>query len=626
MRFATPSALLVTAVVAVLVVPPAAAAPKKYGDPTAVVLSEVSCHDEWVELANTNLKLPVRLAGVRVAENPTDPAPKRFTFTKTAVIKAGARVLVRATALPFKIACGDERVYLLSQAGKIIDKAQPPNLADGFSWSRFGSEWRAGIPTPAGANVAVPAGSVVDRAAWMFDPMRELGIRLTIDPMDIERLVADPLTYVPAAFQMQDTSGIWQPAIPMDVGVRVKGGWGSRRGDIYGPGGLTIRDDKVSLKIKFNFSVKGQRFFGLKKLTLNNMVQDASMVHETLSYQLFRELGIIAPRTGFSGVSINGESRGLYLLLEPYDEVALAWHATDVAHLYEAAHALVETSTIVYADLNARALPLTFPVDYGDKLDTRDLAALVAAVEGTTSLSSAARALLDLDEIGAFFAVEKFINHWDGYSSNVPWAPNNYYLLSDTAGRFRMLPWGVDFTWRLVYMPGIDANGLDSLARGAGVLFGLCLTDDRCAASYRRTLAVITTLASKYQDLGSALYALHSPSRLGDKYRYFDNATSEWEMGELTLLVAARNADVTAYLTANVTGVVRWVPTTTRLTKGSTFTTAHFNAYSDVPGTFIYSDALGSKPALGKRQVTVTFTPADTSLSPSTMTIEFTIA
>jgi hypothetical protein len=45
-----------------------------------------------------------------------------------------------------------------------------------------------------------------------------------------------------------------------------------------------------------------------------------------------------------------------------------------------------------------------------------------------------------------------------------------------------------------------------------------------------------------------------------------------------------------------------------------------------VPGTFIYSDALGSKPALGKRQVTVTFTPADTSLSPSTMTIEFTIA
>lgn len=626
MRFATPSALLVTAVIALLVVPPAAAAPKKYGNPTAVTLSEVSCHDEWVELANTDLKLPVRLAGVRVAEDPTDPAPKRFTFASTAVIKAGARVLVKATALPFRIACGDERVYLLSKGGTIIDQTQPPNLADGFSWSRFGSEWRAGIPTPAWANVAVPEGSLVDRAAWMFDPMREFGIRLTIDPANIDRLVADPLAYVPATFQMQDTSGTWQPSTPMDVGVRVKGGWGSRRGDIYGPGGLTIRDDKVSLKIKFNFSVKGQRFFGLKKFTLNSMIQDASMVHETLSYQLFRELGVIAPRTGYSGVSINGESRGLFLLLESYDEVALAWHATDVAHLYEAAHALVETDTIVYADLNTRALPLTFPVDYGDKLDTRDLAALVASVEGITSLSSTARALLDLDEIGTFFAVEKFINHWDGYSSNVPWAPNNYYLLSDTAGRFRMLPWGVDLTWRLVYMPGIDTNGLDPLARGTGVLFGLCLTDDRCAASYRRALAVITAVAPKYQELGSALYALHSPSRLSDKYRYFDNATSEWEMGELALLVAARKADVTAYLAANVTGAVRWVPTATRLTKGSAFTPAHFNAYSDVPGTFVYSDALGSKPVPGKHQVMVTFTPADTSLTPSTMTIEFTIA
>lgn len=626
MRFATPSALLVTAVISVLVVPPATAAPRKYGNPAAVTLSEVSCHDEWVELANTDLKLPVRLAGVRVAEDPTDPAPKRFTFAKTAVIKAGARVLVKATALPFKIACGDERVYLLSSAGKIIDQAQPPNLAEGFSWSRFGSEWRAGIPTPAWANVAVPAGSVVDRAAWMFDPMREFDIRLTIDPTNIERLVADPLTYVPATFQMQDTSGTWQPSTPMEVGVRVKGSWGSRTSDIYGPGGLTIRDDKVSLKIKFDFSVRGQRFFGLKKLTLNSMIQDASMVHETLSYGLFRELGVIAPRTGFSGVSINGESRGLYLLLEPYDEVALTWHTNDVAHVYDAALALVETSTIVYADLNMRALPLTFSVDLGDKRNVADLAALVAAVEGTASLSSAAQALLDLDEIGTYFAVEKFINHWDGYSSNVPWAPNNYYLLSDRAGRFRMLPWGVDFTWRLVYMPGIDANGLDSLSRGAGVLFGLCLADDRCTASYRRALAVVTTLAPKYQELGSALYALHGPSRLSDRYRFYSNGASEWEMGELALLVAARKADITAYLAANVTGAVRWVPAATRLTKGSAFTTAHFNAYSDVPGTFAYSDALGSKPALGKRQVTVTFTPTDTSLSPSTMTIEFTIA
>jgi hypothetical protein len=39
-------------------------------------------------------------------------------------------------------------------------------------------------------------------------------------------------------------------------------------------------------------SVAGQRFQGLKKLTLNNMVQDKSMIHETLAYASFRSAGV----------------------------------------------------------------------------------------------------------------------------------------------------------------------------------------------------------------------------------------------------------------------------------------------------------------------------------------------
>ena len=34
--------------------------------------------------------------------------------------------------------------------------------------------------------------------------------------------------------------------------------------------------------------MSGQRFFGLKNLTLNNMIQDPSMVHETFAYGAFR--------------------------------------------------------------------------------------------------------------------------------------------------------------------------------------------------------------------------------------------------------------------------------------------------------------------------------------------------
>ena len=45
------------------------------------------------------------------------------------------------------------------------------------------------------------------------------------------------------------------------------------------------------------------------------------------------------------------------------------------------------------------------------------------------------------------WAVEKYIGHWDGYAGDPSTQPNNYYLHSDAAGQFTMLPWGTDQTW-----------------------------------------------------------------------------------------------------------------------------------------------------------------------------------
>ena len=94
-------------------------------------------------------------------------------------------------------------------------------------------------------------------------------------------------------------------------------------GTTYGPLSVTLKlkgnssfrdlDHKAAFKIKL---AKGQPLLGLKKLTLNNMVQDGSMVHETLAYQTFRAAGVPAPRTGYAFVRVNGEPYGVYLNLE----------------------------------------------------------------------------------------------------------------------------------------------------------------------------------------------------------------------------------------------------------------------------------------------------------------------
>ena len=101
------------------------------------------------------------------------------------------------------------------------------------------------------------------------------------------------------------------------VGIRLKGGTGSFR----------PLSGKAAFKIKFNFEnpkgEKGKKFLGLKKLTLNNMVQDPSMIHENLIYQAFRAVGVSASRTGYAYVRVNGDDYGLHLNIENVDDVAL---------------------------------------------------------------------------------------------------------------------------------------------------------------------------------------------------------------------------------------------------------------------------------------------------------------
>ena len=80
---------------------------------------------------------------------------------------------------------------------------------------------------------------------------------------------------------------------------------------------------KAAFKLKLAHTVKGQRFLGLKTLTLNNMVQDPSMVHELLAYEAFRAVGIPAPRTGYAFVRVNGADYGVYLNVETLDDVSL---------------------------------------------------------------------------------------------------------------------------------------------------------------------------------------------------------------------------------------------------------------------------------------------------------------
>jgi hypothetical protein len=326
------------------------------------------------------------------------------------------------------------------------------------------------------AVVAAPAAAAEDPAAWMYSPRTISEIALTLPPASWQELEEHPEDeYVPGTFAIAETDGVPGTAgaftTPIEVGVRLKGGeFGSLRN----------LKQKAAFKVKFDEFVAGQAFLGLEKLTLNNMVEDPSMVHEAAAYEAFGALGVPSPRAGFAFVRVNGESFGLHLNIETPDKVWLEKQfgpfLSPPQHLYE-------------GEYGADVTPPRFEeleVDEGKKKEKGDLEALVAAVaDPTPSFSAAVGPLADLGEMTRMWAVEKYAGHWDGYSGRAgERQPNNYYLYSDALGRFQMLPWGTDETWSKHL--GFEEAG--------GALFNGCVADVACKAAYRQALA--TALAT----------------------------------------------------------------------------------------------------------------------------------
>jgi spore coat protein H len=83
---------------------------------------------------------------------------------------------------------------------------------------------------------------------------------------------------------------------------------------------------KKSFKVDFNRFSKNQKFFGIKKLNLNNNMMTPSHMIDTLAYEMFRDFQISAPRTALAKVYLNVEGRkepeylGLYTLIEQVDD------------------------------------------------------------------------------------------------------------------------------------------------------------------------------------------------------------------------------------------------------------------------------------------------------------------
>ncbi|HET8956107.1 MAG TPA: CotH kinase family protein [Solirubrobacterales bacterium] len=337
----------------------------------------------------------------------------------------------------------------------------------------------------------VAAAPIADEAAVVYDPHAVATIDLTLSPEAVAALEAEPSEYVKGTFAMATTSGgpegeeTTLTPTPHPVEVRLKGS-----------GSFRPITGKAAFKLKFK---KADAFLGLRKMTLNNMVQDESMAHEALTYLAFGAVEAPAPRSGYAYLRLNGEDVGLYADLETLDKIALEKRfgafLDPPQHLYEG-----ESGDDV---LEGEAG--SFEVDEGDEEHRADLEALIEAVDGDGGVPFSQRvaAAADLGEMTRMWAIERYIAHWDGYAGHAQpnERPNNYYLFSDASGRFQMLPWGTDQTWDLNQEIPHRIVSFDS---PGGLMFDECLADKDCFRLYWKALGEVTD-AVEAMDAGGFL-------------------------------------------------------------------------------------------------------------------------
>lgn len=98
-----------------------------------------------------------------------------------------------------------------------------------------------------------------------------------------------------------------------NVAIRGKGNTSLTQVEQYG-------NSRYSFKVEFDHYDNALSYYGLDKLSLNNLIKDNTMLKDYPCYQLMGSFGVDAPQCSFVYITVNGEDWGLYLAVEGVEE------------------------------------------------------------------------------------------------------------------------------------------------------------------------------------------------------------------------------------------------------------------------------------------------------------------
>jgi spore coat protein CotH len=187
--------------------------------------------------------------------------------------------------------------------------------------------------------------------------------------------------------------------------------------------------EKKPFKIDINEFSEDQEYDGLKKFNLHNAQADASMLRDKLSYDLFREMGMNAPRVSFAKVYLNDEYWGLYSVVEQVDKTYVKeYFGNKDGNLYKS----LSSGAVDFDNMELKTNET--------ENDFSNLDLLKDKIENTTDalFEDTLREYMNVDDYLTSLAIDVLILDVDKYWQ----VGKNFYLYDNTStGKFEWIPW-----------------------------------------------------------------------------------------------------------------------------------------------------------------------------------------
>lgn len=321
-------------------------------------------------------------------------------------------------------------------------------------------------------------------------------------------------------------------------------------------GNLTLKEvwnsssDRFSFTINFgkyintnNGYIDKQNLYGLRKVALNNIYGDATVMKEYLSYELMTKMGIPTPEYSLINLYINDEFYGVYMMVESIDssltqrtlgeksdylvkpessggdliyDNSLDEYINDDGEFDFSSIIYDNSGNIIYPNDKSNSLYKYNGLWENDEDTFEDIVDMLPTIfkwmktlnelnntnnPNTDDYKLALEEIIDVDSLIRYFAVNTYLVNLDSYQSE---KMQNYALYINETGRATIIPWDYNYSFGVyglgsasdvinfdIYNPVINTTLKDR------PLLNVILQNDEYKALYEKYLNDITIIASE---------------------------------------------------------------------------------------------------------------------------------